>query len=53
MQKIAKRGFRGERKRNPHPVPLPRRGGIWRRKGEGIIRELAKLKMRKWVMWGA
>ena len=20
--------FRGERKRNPHPVPLPRRGGV-------------------------
>jgi len=34
MQKIAKRGFRGERKRNPHPVPLPRRGGMWWRGSE-------------------
>jgi len=25
---MLKTGFRGERKRNPHPVPLPRRGGI-------------------------
>jgi len=24
---MVKTGFRGERKRNPHPVPLPRRGG--------------------------
>jgi len=23
---MLKTGFRGERKRNPHPVPLPRRG---------------------------
>jgi len=48
MQKMIKRGFRDERKRNPHPVPLPRRGGMWRRKREGIIRELGNLKMRKW-----
>ncbi len=27
--------FRGERKRNPHPVPLPRRGGIRDGKVEG------------------
>ena len=28
------------------------KGGMWRRKGEGIIRELGNLEMRKWVMWG-
>ena len=29
---MAKKGFRGERKRSPHPVPLPRRGGMYGRK---------------------
>ena len=53
MRKMVKTGFRGERKRNPHPVPLPRRGGMWGRKGEGIIRKLANLKMRKWGGVGA
>jgi len=28
MQKTVKTGFRGERKGNPLPVPLPRRGGV-------------------------
>jgi len=25
---MVKTGFRGERKRNSHPIPLPRRGGM-------------------------
>ena len=52
---MVKRGFRGERKRILTPFTyspirrlLPRRGGMWRRKGEGIIRELGNLEMRKW-----
>ena len=45
MLKIVKTGFRGERKRNPHPVPLPRRGGISDRKG--TERELAGWKIRE------
>ena len=39
MQKMVKTGFRGERKENPHPVPLPRRGGIWRRKKGNVVTE--------------
>ena len=52
---MVKTGFRGERKGILTPFTyspirrlLPRRGGMWRRKGEGIIRELANLEMRKW-----
>ena len=37
MQKMAKRGFRGERKENPHPVPLPRRRGMLGRKSGGNL----------------
>ena len=29
---MVKTGFRGERKGNPHPVPLPRIGGMYGRK---------------------
>ena len=43
---MAKTGFRGERKRNPHPVPLPRRGGVVtsreRRKKGNVVTENQK-----------
>ena len=51
---MVKTGFRGERKRILTPFTyfpirrlLPRRGGMWRRKGEGIMRELGNLEMGK------
>ena len=43
---MAKKRFRGERKRNPHPVPLPRRGGVVtsreRRKKGNVVTENQK-----------
>ena len=36
---MVKTGFRGERKGDPHPIPLPRRGGMWRRKREGMTND--------------
>ena len=43
---MLKMGFRGERKRNPHPVPLPRRGGVVtsreRRKKGNVVTENQK-----------
>ena len=43
---MVKTGFRGERKGNPHPVPLPRRGGVVtsreRRKKGNVVTENQK-----------
>ena len=52
---MLKTGFRGERKRNPHPVHIlsysetspKERGNVVTEKGREI-RELANLEMRKW-----
>ena len=45
---MLKTGFRGERKGILTPFLSQGEGGMWRRKGEGIIRKLANLEMRKW-----
>ena len=44
---MLKSGFRGERKGNPHPVPLPRRGGnVVTEKG---ISKIENLEISKFV----
>ena len=65
---MLKTGFRGERKRNPHPVHIlsysetspKERGSVWTEKGKygdgkggREIRELANLEMSKWRSVGS